>query len=109
VLHNDVWGNVLQRPDTQLALLDWRESEIGDYHDDVARNINMLWLVPQALPLPGLRDVIAWIWGLVGRRYRRRYAMSRPLDSRRIHYWAGLQSLEFALASSVGGAHLPWR
>lgn len=113
VLHTDFLGNVKTTVTGERMTVDWGGAEVGDRHDDVARAVNVLFLVRQLLPARWLRVPVGVVMAVVLGPYRKRYATHHPLDGERLRYWAVLQTLEWALRAAApdttdAGKRRPW-
>jgi aminoglycoside phosphotransferase (APT) family kinase protein len=93
VLHMDFHPiNVLAPHHQPGCVLDWSESDVGDYHADVATTLFLMALSP--VKLTRLLDRVAALPGrfLLRNRYRKAYLRHRPLDPVLLNYYLALAS-----------------
>jgi aminoglycoside phosphotransferase (APT) family kinase protein len=97
ILHLDFQPlNILRANDKQLTVIDWGESDVGDYHADVAMTLLLIRYIPFRPARAWERLLLPLGRLLLERGYLSAYRAELPLDAQRLSYfgaWATLRRL----------------
>ncbi len=88
--------NLIHRQVRKLAVLDWTEADLGDYHADVASTLMLIDCMPVPRPTRSGRILAPLGRCLLKRWYLSAYRRRNPLDEEKLAYygaWAALHRL----------------